>query len=49
MSFVVALLCCAVAQDGDAFKSRQPKSRERMLEYGGGSKETEAAVTKALA
>ena len=50
MSMLAALILLASAQAAyDPFETRRPESRERMLKYGGGSAETEAALAKALA
>jgi hypothetical protein len=48
MNLVFAVLCCAAVQNNDPFESRQPQHREHLLKSGGGSKETEAAVRKAI-
>jgi len=45
---IAALLLAAVVQVDDPFESRRPEHRGRLLERGGGSVETEAAVRKAL-
>ena len=42
------LLSALQQKPSDPFESRRPESRERLLERGGGSQETEAAVRKAL-
>ncbi|MBI3858076.1 MAG: terpene cyclase/mutase family protein, partial [Planctomycetes bacterium] len=46
-AFCAAMLLSAV-QAGDPYECRRPELREKLLERGGGSKETEAAVRKAL-
>src|SRR6185503_1054420 len=47
-ALIAALVLCAFQAD-DEFNSRRPEARPRLLERGGGTKETEAAVEKALA
>jgi hypothetical protein len=49
MNALCAAILLTAAQDNDPFESRRPELREKFLERGGGSKETEAAVRKALA
>jgi len=48
MNLIFAVLCSAALQNSDPFESRQPEHREYLLKQGGGSKETEAAVRKAI-
>ncbi|HZE99532.1 MAG TPA: hypothetical protein VE981_21180 [Planctomycetota bacterium] len=48
MSVILDFLCCAAFQESEPFESRQPKFRERLLQEGGGSGESDAAVTRAL-
>ena len=48
MIAICALLLGALQQSDDPFFSRHPEHRQRLLESGGGSKGTEAAVQKAL-
>ena len=48
MAALCALLLISVAQDSDPFESRGSDFRDRLVERGGGSKDTERAVQKAL-
>jgi hypothetical protein len=45
---IAVLLLAAVVQASDPFESRKPEARDHLLQRGGGSPETEAAVRKAL-
>ena len=49
MNLIFSLIFLAAGQDRDPYESRQPELREKLVERGGGSKETQAAVQKALA
>src|SRR6185369_8646048 len=48
IAICATVFLAALQQERSPFESRLPQHREHLLERGGGSKETEAAVQKAL-